>query len=183
VPDEEKTEAAERTSRRPRRRLTEGVERTLAVSLWLAILPVAFLLVSALGSFVYAVAVLFDTVREVSGHPFPVGHHIGSVLLEFDLFLIGATALISAIGFYELFIGNIRVGGRDVLPGWLAMRDLNDLKSRVISMIVLVLAVTFAEEAVAEPDALHLLEFGGGITAVIIALTIFVRWGNHTSGG
>lgn len=182
VPAEEKGEAAERTTRRPARRLTDGVERTLTASLWLVLLPVAFLTVSALGSFAYAIAVLVETVRDVSGHPFPVGHHIGSVLLEFDLFLIGATALISAIGFYELFIGDIRVGGRDVLPGWLAMHDLNELKSRVVSMIVLVLAVTFAEEAVASPDALHLLEFGGAITVVIIALTLFVRWGNHTWG-
>jgi uncharacterized membrane protein YqhA len=166
---------------RPGRRLREGAERTLTVSLWLAILPVAFLLVSALASFIYAVASLFNTIGQVAAHPFPAGHHIGSLLLVFDLFLIGATALISAIGFYELFIGDIRVGQRDLLPGWLAMHDLNDLKSRVVSMIVLVLAVTFAEEAVASPDPLQLLEFGGGITTVIIALTVFIRWGGHTS--
>ncbi|HEX4256884.1 MAG TPA: YqhA family protein [Streptosporangiaceae bacterium] len=182
MPDEGKREITERRAGPPARRLTEGVERTLTSSMWLALLPVAFLLVSALASFVYAVAVLAYTVRKVAGHPFPVGHHIGSVLLEFDLFLIGATAMISAIGFYELFIGDIRVRGRDVLPGWLAMHDLNDLKSRVVSMIVLVLAVTFTEEAVGAPDALHLLEFGGGITAVIIALTVFQRWGSGHSG-
>jgi len=44
---------------------------------------------------------------------------------------------------------------------------------------VLVLAVTFAEEAVGSPDPLHLLEFGGGITTVIVALTVFQRWGSH----
>jgi uncharacterized membrane protein YqhA len=180
VPDEGKRETSQRRAGPPARRLTGGVERTLASSLWLALLPVAFLLVSALASFVYAVAVLFNTIGRVAAHPFPAGHHIGALLLEFDLFLIGATALIAAIGFYELFIGDIRVGGRDVLPGWLAMHDLNDLKSRVVSMIVLVLAVTFAEEAVGGPDALHLLEFGGGITAVIIALTVFQRWGSHS---
>jgi uncharacterized membrane protein YqhA len=183
VPAEENRETSEPSAGPPTRRLTGGVERTLTLSLWLALLPVAFLLVSALASFVYGVTVLADTVRKVAAHPFPAGHHIGSVLLEFDLFLIGATALISAIGFYELFIGDIRVGGRDVLPGWLAMHDLNDLKSRVVSMIVLVLAVTFAEEAVGAPDALHLLEFGGGITAVIIALTVFQRWSGHNDSG
>ena len=181
VPDEGSTEATERGARRPARRLANGAERTLTVSLWLALLPVAFLLVSALASFVYAVTVLFNTVGQVAAHPFPAGHHIGALLLEFDLFLIGATALISAIGFYELFIGDIRVQGRDVLPGWLAMHDLNDLKSRVASMIVLVLAVTFTEEAVGSPDPLHVLEFGGGVTAVIIGLTVFLRWGSHTT--
>src|ERR1700743_489552 len=111
----------------------EGTDRALTASLWLALLPVVFLLLSALAAFVYAVTVLFNTIGQVAAHPFPAGHHIGALPLEFDLFLIGATALISALGFSELFIGDIRVQGRDVLPGWLAMHDLNDLKSRVAS--------------------------------------------------
>jgi uncharacterized membrane protein YqhA len=182
MPDEAEHVTTDRDPERPGepgRWLRDGAERTLTASLWLAFFPVAFLLVSALASFVYAVASLFNTIGQVIAHPFPAGHHIGSLLLVFDLFLIGATALISAIGFYELFIGDIRVRGRDILPHWLAMHDLNDLKSRVVSMIVLVLAVTFAEEAVGSPKPLDLLEFGGGVTVVIIGLTVFLRWGNH----
>ena len=179
MPDEAESETTEPRLERPGRRLREGTERALTASLWLALVPVVFLLLSALASFVYAVAVLVNTIGQVSGHPFPVGHHIGSLLLEFDLFLIGATALISALGFYELFIGDIRVGGVDRLPGWLTMHDLNDLKNRVASMLVLVLAVAFAEEAVDSPEPLHLLEFGAGITTVIIGLVVFLRWGNH----
>jgi hypothetical protein len=156
MPDEGEAAPTDRGSGRPGGRLRDGTERALTASLWLALLPVVFLVLSALASF------------------------IGSLLLEFDLFLIGATALISGLGFYELFIGDIRVGGRDLMPGWLAMHDLNELKSRVVSMIVLVLAVTFAEEAVASPKPLDLLEFGGGVTAVIIALAVFLRWGNHS---
>ena len=34
------------------------------------------------------------------------------------------------------------------LPGWLRMNDLNDLKARVISMIILVAAVTFVDVVV-----------------------------------
>jgi uncharacterized membrane protein YqhA len=183
MPDGADSEIAEHQPGLPGPRLRDGAERTLTASLWLALLPVAFLLVAALAVFVYAVAVLINALSQIIGHPFPVGHHIGSFLLVFDLFLIGSTALISAIGFYELFIGDIRVGGRDMLPGWLAIHDLNELKSRVVSMIVLVLAVTFAEEAVDSPNALHLLEFGGGITVVIIGLTAFLRWGQHTGEG
>src|ERR1700753_517060 len=180
MPDEAESETVAHqgaVAGQPGRRLRDGAERTLTASLWLALVPVAFLLLSALATFVYAVAVLVRTIGQFAGHPFPVGHHIGSLLLVFDLFLIGSTALISAIGFYELFIGDIRVGGRDLLPSWLAMHDLNDLTRRGVAMIVLVLAVTFAEEAVEIPDALHLLEFGGGITVVIIGLTAFLRWG------
>ena len=155
------------------------VEHALVGSLWLAYIPVAFLLLAALGAFVYGVAVFINAFSAIVQHPFPVGHHIGLFLLDFDLFLIGATALISAIGFYELFIADIDRRQAGLLPRWLAMNDLNDLKARVISMVVLVLAVAFTEEAVDSPDGLYILQFGGAITLVIVALTVFVRLSSH----
>jgi uncharacterized membrane protein YqhA len=122
--------------------------------------------------------VFVDLVVVIARHPFPVGHQIGLFLLDIDLFLIGATLLISAIGLYELFIGEIRVGGTP-MPAWLEMRDLNDLKGRVIAMIVMVLAVSFVELAVDEDNGLRVLELGGGIAVVIFALTAFLRLTGH----
>jgi uncharacterized membrane protein YqhA len=133
---------------------------------------------AALAAFVYGAAVFVDLVVVIARHPFPVGHQIGLFLLDIDLFLIGATLLISAIGLYELFIGEIRVGGTP-MPAWLEMRDLNDLKGRVIAMIVLVLAVSFVELAVDEDNGLRVLELGGGIAVVILALTAFLRLTGH----
>jgi uncharacterized membrane protein YqhA len=103
-------------------------------------------------------------------------------LLDIDLFLIGATLLISAIGLYELFVGEI-TGPAVSLPGWLDMRDLNDLKGRVLAMIVMVLAVSFTEAAVDSPQGMQLLELGGGVALVIVALTIFTRLTGHPGGG
>ena len=100
-------------------------------------------------------------------------------LLDVDLFLIGATLLISAIGFYELFIREIPRDADTMLPAWLTMLDLNDLKGRVASMIVLVLAVSFAEAAVDYSEGLQILELGGASALVIIALTVFVRFTGH----
>jgi len=159
-------------------RLATGAERTLIASLRLAIIPVAFLILAGLGAFAYAIAVFVDAFRSIVAHPYPVGHQIGLFLLDIDLFLIGATLLISAIGFYELFVREIPRDKATTMPAWLAMRDLNDLKGRVISMIVLVLSVSFAEEAVDLSEGLQLLEFGGATAAVIIALTVFLRLTN-----
>jgi uncharacterized membrane protein YqhA len=169
----------------PRRlpgRAADRVERSLAASLSLAVIPVAFLILAALGAFVYGAAVFVDSVRSIGRHPFPVGHQIGLFLLDIDLFLIGATLLISAIGFYELFIGDIRAGGIARMPAWLEMHDLNDLKGRVLAMIVMVLAVTFVELVVDASGGLQILETGGGVAVVILAVTAFLRLTGHANG-
>jgi uncharacterized membrane protein YqhA len=179
MPEEPESVAGDTEPPRYHRRSSARMEHALVGSLWLAYIPVAFLLLAALGAFVYGIAVFINAFSSIVDHPFPVGHHIGLFLLDFDLFLIGATALISAIGFYELFIADIDRRQAGLLPAWLAMNDLNDLKARVISMVVLVLAVVFTEEAVDSPDGLHILEFGGAITLIIVALTVFVRLSGH----
>jgi uncharacterized membrane protein YqhA len=159
----------------------DGVERILAWSLRLAYVPVAVLLLAGLGAFVYGTALFVHSVDHVINHPFPVRHQIGLFLAVVDLFLVGATLLISAVGFYELFIREIHVQGSVGLPSWLEMHDLNDLKARVIAMIVLVLSVSFVE-VVVEETGRQVLDLGGGIAAVVVALTVFLRLGGHGDG-
>ena len=154
----------------------------LVVSRAVVVVPVVVLVLLALAAFAYGVAVFVDGVGEVVAHPFPVGDRIGLFLLIIDLFLIGATMLIAAIGFYELFIGRVRAGRARRLPGWLVMNDLNDLKARVVAMIVLVAAVSFVEVLVDQGGGLGVLEVGGGVALVIVALTVFLRQGGHGGG-
>ncbi len=150
-------------------------ERFLAGLRWLILVPVVVLVVAAVGAFAYGAEVLVNSVGEVVRHPNPVGNKIGLFLLIVDLLLIGATLLIAAIGLYELFISRVDSPGASQLPEWLQMYDLNDLKVRVIAMIVLVAAVSFVEAVVDAESGLQVLELGGGIAAVILALTLFLK--------
>jgi uncharacterized protein (TIGR00645 family) len=159
----------------------EEVERILAWSLRLVYIPVVVLLLAGLGAFVYGTALFVHSVGHIADHPFPVRHQIGLFLADIDLFFIGATLLISAIGFYELFIREIRLDGARRIPTWLEMRDLNDLKARVIAMIVLVVSVYFVEVVVDSPSGQQVLDLGGGIAAVVVALTVFLRFGVRQS--
>lgn len=141
--------------------------------------PIVVLVLAAAGAFVYGTAAFINGITEVLDHPFPVGNKIGIFLLVVDLFLIGATLLIAAIGFYELFFERIgREGGRRT-PRWLQMHDLNDLKVRVISMIVLIIAVSFVETVVDEVPGIEVLELGAGIGVVVAALTVFIRYASR----
>ena len=88
--------------------------------------------------------------------------------------------MIAAFGFYDLFIGTIGASSGARLPGWLRMHDLNDLndlKARVISMIILVAAVTFVDAVIESRDGLDTLYVGAGIALVIAALTWFLHFG------
>lgn len=158
------------------------IEKVLVASLGLVIIPVVILVLAALGAFLYGTVVFVHSAREIIEHPFPVGNKVGLFLLDIDLFLIGATLLIAAIGFYELFVGRVRVDGGARVPEWLQMHDLNDLKARVISMMILVAAVSFVEVAVDFPGGLQVLQLGGGVAVVIVALTLFLRLGSHANG-
>ena len=143
--------------------------------------PVVVLVLSALSAFAYGTDVFVNAFREVVRHPLPVGDKVSYFLVIIDLFLIGSTLLIAAIGLYELFVsrGGPRQPGSP-LPEWLEMRDLNDLKARVVAMAVLLSATTFIEVLVDEAaTGTYVLEVGGAVALVIAALTLFLRYGER----
>lgn len=87
-----------------------------------------------------------------------------------DAFLVASTLLIFAFGIYELFVGELG------LPKWMIIHNLHDLKTRLGSMLVLVMAVKFVEKLVEWKDARETLFFGLAITLVagtLIAFGIF----------
>jgi uncharacterized membrane protein YqhA len=153
-------------------------EQVLSWSRIVVVVPVIVLLLSAISSFAYGTDVFVRSVARVVEDPNLTSHNLGFLLLLTDLFLVGATLMIAAFGFYDLFIATMDADGSPSLrlPGWLRMRDLNDLKARVISMVILVAAVTFADVAVESKGGLNTLYLGAAVALVIIALTAFLRF-------
>jgi uncharacterized membrane protein YqhA len=163
--------------------LEQGFEVFLALARLLVLIPVVVLVLAAVAAFGYAVVVFFTSLPGLYEHPQALGHNLVLFVFEIDLFLIGATLVIAAFGFYELFISKIDpgIGGR--LPGWLEMRDLNDLKARVTSMLILVAAVTFVEAILAGKPGTGVLYLGIAVALVVAALTAFLRFGRSERGG
>ena len=73
-----------------------------------------------------------------------------------------------AIGLFELFVDD-----RLDLPNWLEIHDLNDLKDKLIGVVVVVMGVLFLGQVVTWDGQRDLLGYGVGIAAVIAALTWF----------
>ncbi len=161
-------------------RLQRGFEHGLSLAQLTVLLPVVVLLLSAFGAFVYGTVVVVHFVADIAAEPFAV-HNLRLFLTEIDLYLIGATLMIAAFGLYELFVSKVGgAGGKRPLPlpAWLEMEDLDDLKARVISMFILVTAVTFADVLLEFHDELDVLYLGTGVAVFIVALTVYLRFGS-----
>ncbi len=179
--EQESDQADDRRRTDSRRRagaIQDRFERVLALSRLLVLIPVVFLLLDAAGSFVYGADILIRTADGDIGEPARIGGRLGIFLIVMDTFLVGVTLMIAAFGFYELFVlRRERAGHKYWLPNWLRMRDLEDLKARVVSMLILVAAITFVDVTVESHDKQGVLFLGLGISVIIVALTAFLRFG------
>lgn len=87
-----------------------------------------------------------------------------------DLFLLGTVFYIIAMGLYELFISD----AIPLLPSWLEIHDLDDLKDKLASVVVVVMGVLFLGQVVTWDGQRDLLGYGIAIALVIAALTYFL---------
>jgi uncharacterized membrane protein YqhA len=94
-----------------------------------------------------------------------------------DLFLLGTVLYIVAIGLYELF-----VDPGLPMPGWLRISTLDDLKERLLGVVVVLLAVTFLGSAVTWDGSPAILAFGLAIGAVlgVVSLSIYLLARTHS---
>jgi uncharacterized membrane protein YqhA len=96
------------------------------------------------------------------------GTAISLQLIEvMDAFLVAIVLYLLATGIYELFIGDL------ALPDWMEVHSLNELESKLTSMIFLVIVVRFLEvlfqEGRSSMDILWLALATAVIGAVLIA--------------
>jgi uncharacterized membrane protein YqhA len=97
-----------------------------------------------------------------------------SITVEFieivDGFLIATALLIFAVSLYELFIDKLD------LPEWMLAHNLYELKTKLSSMVVLVMGVKFLEKLLDIKDAAELMQIGIAtalMSAVLIAFGYF----------
>jgi uncharacterized membrane protein YqhA len=165
---------------RPVRKTQRRFESLLTASRLLAIIPVVFLLLDAAASFVYGTDIFVRTATDVLSEPAKIGGRLGIFLIVMDTFLVGATLMIAAFGFYELFVvRDDRTSDKFWLPTWLRSHDLDQLKARVVSMLILVAAITFVDRLVESQNEQQVLFLGTGISIVIAGLTAFLWFGKR----
>ena len=147
--------------------------RFLALTRYLVIIPVIASLVGAFFLTLYgAVATVIDAAYTVDQILKGNDKGIKTAAVQFielvDVFLLSTVLYIIGVGLYELFIGKLD------MPDWLVISDLDDLKVKLINVVVTVLSVLFLGQVVSWDGQTNLLIPGAGIALVIAALTFFL---------
>jgi uncharacterized membrane protein YqhA len=145
----------------------------LNASRYLVIAAVVGALAASVALFVYGLAETALVIVQAVAKAEVSSKGAKALALEFieivDLFLLGTVLLMIALGLYELFINS------DLkLPEWLQIRTFDDLKLKLVGVVIVVLAVLFLGQVVAWNGERDLLRFGAGIAVVIAALTYFL---------
>lgn len=92
-----------------------------------------------------------------------------------DFILLAVALYIMGIGLFELFIAPVR------MPSWLMITSLDDLKSKLVNIVVVALGVSFLGQVVTWDGVTNLLPLGVAIGAVIVSLSVFgtLRFGKN----
>lgn len=147
------------------------MEKILEKSKNLILIAVISLLVASVVTFLWGavktITIILNLIITYGKEPL-----VAISLIELmDTFLIATALFIFAVGMYELFIKDIN------LPEWLVMHNLHDLKAKLGSVIILVMAVTFLKHLVEWKDPQGTFFYGIAIAVVSASLIAFSHFG------
>jgi uncharacterized membrane protein YqhA len=145
----------------------------LEQSRYVLLIAVGALLLASITLLVWGAYQTLNTVWGVINGTGTPGVTIAFIEL-IDTLLVATVLYVFAVAIYELFVGDLK------LPDWLVVHNLDELKAKLIGVIVLVIAVAFAEHFIAWTDSQKLWQNGISAAVVIGALALFNRFGaNH----
>jgi len=177
---------------RTKRGLIGFTENLLEKFLWnfrvIILLGVLGLLVGSLVIFIMGIIETYHLANIFITHIIHHGTHIDEnlyntiivqIITTVDDFLLGIVLLIFGLGTYDLFISRINPAEvqDDIRPNWLVFESLDELKSVLGKVVLMILIINFLKIVVNTTfeEPIHLLYLGGGIALAAAAL----KW-SHT---
>ena len=168
-PTEEATRTDAAPPPRPAARKSHFTGRVAGLSRFIVAAPVIGLFAAAVVLTAVASVDTVVTIISIVRSQMQMKEILVSFIELADVFLLSIVLYIISLGLYELFINE-----NVALPGWLVINTLEDLKEKLISVVVVVLAVYFLGKVIEAKNPLYILEMGAGIALMILALGYFV---------
>jgi len=149
------------------------VTRLIGLIRYIIIVAVLATLIAATALILFGTVETYVVIRDVFSKGEFTSKVAKALLLSFieitDIFLLATVLYIIALGLYELFIDH-----QVPVPNWLEIRTLDDLKDKLIGVVIVVIGVGFLGQFTTWNGETNLLISGGGAALVIAALTFFL---------
>jgi uncharacterized membrane protein YqhA len=144
------------------------MNRILAATRYIAIIPAIAAILGAILLMVQGSVAMMQVIIDVISDGTKLKITIVEVLTAVDAILLGTVLLVIGYGLYELFIDE------DLeVPVWLQVHDLDDLKSKLIGVVVAIISVIFVGVYVDANRASDVISYGVGAGALVVGLAIF----------
>ena len=146
------------------------VAKLAGLTRYLVIAPIIGLFVAAVVLTIVAVVDVVKITIAVATQHLELNKTVVGFIEVADIFLLAVVLYIMALGLYELFIDS------DLpLPEWLVVRSLEDLKEKLVGVVVVVLAIFFLGRVIESENPIEVLYLGVGIAAIIASLAYFAK--------
>ena len=147
-------------------------KKILSSSRYLILIAVIGSLISATTLLLHGSYKIFKYLGQLLQYGVIDGKGDKGVILAFievvDEYLLATVIYIISAGLYELFIDpDIK------MPQWLEINNLDDLKKKLVDVVIVVMSVLFLGQLVSWDGQRDLLGYGVATSLVIAALSIF----------
>jgi uncharacterized membrane protein YqhA len=144
------------------------MRRLFEISRYAVIIPSAASIIGAIVLMILGSIEIVRSAVDVVVKQVPLKETVVAILTSVDAILLGTVLLVIGYGLYELFIDtNLEV------PDWLEINTLDDLKAKLIGVVVAIIAVIFVGVLVDTKSPSEVLYYGAGAGAVVLALAAF----------
>lgn len=159
--------------RSPTRRVRAfTVQRAFGFSRLIVELGVFSSFAFSLALFVAAIVQAYISIVDAFGHLGEEGmtkHLMIAAVEQADTLLVAMALLIISLGMQSLFIGNVKN-----VPDWLHIRTFEDLKQKLLGVVVTAIAVDFFSVALEWKGGLDVLIYGAAVAAVILSIGTYL---------
>jgi len=137
---------------------------------FLSFFAVVGIIILATSIFAYSFYEIYDVVRTIFVDHGDETKIILKALKAIDMVLLGVVFFIMGVGLFELFVASI-----DNLPGWLIIKDIDQLKTMLVKVIIVVMAVSFSGRIISWDGESDIMGYGLGLGSVIFAMPYLLR--------
>lgn len=144
------------------------MRRFVELSRFVVILPAFGSLLGAFVLMLIGVWEVFVSIWGIFNSSSPLKDTVVGILTAVDTLLLATVLLVIGYGLYELFVDS-----EVQLPPWLEIRDLDDLKNKLIGVVVAIIAVVFLGQLVDNNSSNEVFLAGAGSGALVLGLAAF----------